>query len=198
MATRSRLVFASCCLLAASITVARVVSRRPARRQSPVTPAQGKVDAASSKDQAVAVKELDEVAFKKLLQRDAGADHPLLITFWATWCEPCREEFPDLVRIDDEYRQRGLDYVTISLDDVADINKGVPQYLSKIHARMPAYLLNVAEPDTIIAAVDPKWGGELPATFMYDPHGQMVFKHFGKVKPDELRVAIEKQVQAKQ
>ena len=47
-----------------------------------------------------------------------------------------------------------------------------------------------------INSVDPDWGGELPATFLFDKHGQIVFKHKGRINPTELRAAIEKVLSA--
>jgi thiol-disulfide isomerase/thioredoxin len=143
------------------------------------------------------VREMDLAALKKILQRDTGGARPLLVNFWATWCEPCREEFPDLVKIDEQYGAGKLDFITVSLDDVSDIEKGVPQYLQQMRARMPAYLLNVDDPEGVINLVDPKWTGAMPATFLFDSHGALVFKHTGRIKPDELRTAIEAVVAAK-
>jgi thiol-disulfide isomerase/thioredoxin len=45
---------------------------------------------------------------------------PLLVNFWATWCDPCREEFPDLVKIDADYKNK-IDFITVSLDDVEEL-----------------------------------------------------------------------------
>jgi hypothetical protein len=46
--------------------------------------------------------------------------------------------------------------------------------------------------------VDSDWSGALPATFLYDNKGKVVYKHFGRVNPGELRLAIEKQVGSRQ
>ena len=121
-------------------------------------------------------------------------DRPLLVNFWATWCIPCRDEFPDLVKIDGEFRSKGLDFVTVSLDDVSDIKTGVPKFLTEMKATMPAYLLDVKDPEPAINAVDPKWQGDLPATFLYNEKGEVAFKHFGRVDTAELREAIQKLV----
>lgn len=137
-----------------------------------------------------AVREIDVAGLKKLLARDDKPKRPLLVNFWATWCEPCRAEFPDLVKIDGEYRRRGLDFIAVSIDDVAEINTTVPQFLKEMRATMPAYLLNTPEPEAAIAYVDPQWSGSLPATFLYDTQGKIVFKHLGRIKPEELRAAI--------
>jgi thiol-disulfide isomerase/thioredoxin len=117
---------------------------------------------------------------------------PLLVNFWATWCDPCRDEFPDLVKIDADYRPNRIDFVTVSLDEIDVIKTDVPQFLDRMKATMPSYLLNVADPEPAINAVDPKWQGDLPATFLYNVRGEVVYKHFGRVDTTELRAAIEK------
>jgi hypothetical protein len=61
-------------------------------------------------------------------------------------------------------------------------------------ATMPVVLLNMNDPDPAIKFVDPTWGGDMPATFLYNKDGKVVFKHFGKIKPDELRAAIDKEI----
>ncbi|MGI9105565.1 MAG: TlpA family protein disulfide reductase [Pyrinomonadaceae bacterium] len=140
------------------------------------------------------VREIDADGLKKLLGRgDAPGVRPLLVNFWATWCEPCRVEFPDLVKIEADYRGRGPDFALVSADEVAEIKTGVPRFLRRMRATaMPAYLLNATDMQAAIAQVDPQWGGELPATFLFDARGQLVFKHTGRIKPDELREAINK------
>jgi len=139
----------------------------------------------------VVVREIDGASLTAILKRESAA-RPLLVNFWATWCDPCREEFPDLVKLDQQFRPQGLDMIAVSLDDLADIKTAVPKFLRQMRASMPAYLLNVPDPDQIISTVDPKWSGALPATFLYDAEGKVVFKHFGRIKPLELRAAIEK------
>src|SRR5216684_9303790 len=148
--------------------------------------------------QPAGVREIDLDGLKKLIQRDPKDTRPLLINFWATWCDSCREEFPDLVKIDADYRAKGLNFVAVSLDDVADIKSKVEPFLKEMKAAMPVVLLNVNDPEPAIHAVDPTWQGDMPATFLYDKDGKVVFKHFGRIKPDELRSAIAKLTGSKQ
>jgi thiol-disulfide isomerase/thioredoxin len=157
---------------------------------------QVKAQAAAAETAAtVVVRELDQPGLKKLLERGAGKEaRPLLVNFWATWCEPCREEFPDLITIEADYGQRGLDVIFISLDDPSDIKTAVPEFLREVHAeKLNTYLLNMPEPDVAIKEVDPAWQGAvaLPVTFLFDAQGKIVFRHRGRVKPAELRAALD-------
>jgi len=141
------------------------------------------------------VSPIDTEALKGLLTQQR--ERPLLVNFWATFCDPCRDEFPDLVKIDKDYRPHSLDFVTVSLDDFTDIKTSVPKFLDQMNATMPAYLLNVTDPEPAINLVDSRWQGDLPATFLYNEKGEVVYKHIGRVNAAELRAAIEKVVSKK-
>src|SRR3982750_5049173 len=92
---------------------------------------------------APVVKQVGIEAFKRLLPLNSSKlSKPLLVNFWATWCDPCRDEFPDLVKIDAENKGK-IDFITVSLDDLAEINRDVPKFLVEMKAEMPAYLLKV-------------------------------------------------------
>jgi thiol-disulfide isomerase/thioredoxin len=142
------------------------------------------------------VREIDAEGLRKILQRDATQPRPLLINFWATWCGPCREEFPDLVRIGNDYRARNLDFVIVSLDDPGELKTGVPRFLQRMRAPMPAFLLNDDDSNAAISAVDPEWAGGMPATFLLNPGGQVIYKHLGPINPEELRTELEKVMSA--
>ncbi|HEY6436248.1 MAG TPA: TlpA disulfide reductase family protein, partial [Ignavibacteriaceae bacterium] len=51
-----------------------------------------------------------------------------LINVWATWCEPCREEFPDLVELSNTYRKE-IRFIGISADDVDELDSKVIPFL---------------------------------------------------------------------
>ncbi|HEV2863272.1 MAG TPA: redoxin domain-containing protein [Pyrinomonadaceae bacterium] len=146
----------------------------------------------SSAAGAPKVTEIKEADLKSLLGAGAGRERPLLVNFWATWCAPCREEFPDLVEIRGQYGPDALDFVLVSLDDPSEMDKAVPEFLAEARAAaFPSYLLNADDSDAAINLVDPTWSGELPATFLYDRSGALVFKHKGRIKPVELRAALD-------
>jgi thiol-disulfide isomerase/thioredoxin len=144
-----------------------------------------------------AVKEVNAEGLKQLLKRDGAAPKPLLVNFWATWCGPCREEYPDLVKIDKAYKPKGLEFITVTLDDIEDINTKVPEFLKSQKAEMPTFLLNTPEPGDAIALFGSNWSGALPATFLLNRKGEVVYKEFGPVKPAELTAAVEKALSEK-
>ena len=123
---------------------------------------------------------IDLEGLKKLLQPDAKNARPLLVNFWATWCDPCREEFPDLVKIDADYRGKNLNFVTVSLDDVSEIGTEVPKFLKEMKATMPTVLLNVNDPEPAIKSVDAP-GRPVAGTFLTTKTARS-FPHFGKIK----------------
>jgi thiol-disulfide isomerase/thioredoxin len=154
--------------------------------------AQSRVKQPAKPASLIDVQPIDFAGLKELIKRDPEKAQPLLVNFWATWCDPCRDEFPDLVKLDQEYRSKGLQFVAVSLDDVNEIKTSVPKFLQQVGATMPAYLLNVVDPEPAINFVDSQWSGALPATVLYDAQGQVAFKHFGRIKPEELRVALDR------
>lgn len=139
------------------------------------------------------VTQIDEVKLKTLLKPNGK---PILVNFWATWCEPCREEFPDLVKIGADYKGK-LDFITISLDDLEELNRDVPKFLAEMKVEMPAYLLKATNDDAAISSVSKDWQGGLPFTMLINTKGEIVYFKQGKVKPDILRGEIDKLSNAK-
>jgi thiol-disulfide isomerase/thioredoxin len=134
------------------------------------------------------VKQIDEQGLKDLLKPNG---RPVLINFWATWCEPCREEFPDLVRIGTDHVEN-IDLITVSLDESSEIEVGVPRFLEQMRSDSPAYLLKTADQDAAIQIVSKEWQGALPFTILLNAEGEEVYSKQGKFKPDVLVAAIEK------
>src|SRR5206468_6225241 len=58
--------------------------------------------------------ELDANGLAKRIARERG--RVVLVNFWATWCPPCRDEFPDLSRLQRKYASQGLRVLGVSTD----------------------------------------------------------------------------------
>jgi thiol-disulfide isomerase/thioredoxin len=132
---------------------------------------------------------LDQPGYAKLLAAHRGK--VVLVDFWATWCKPCRAEMPDLVKLDQKLRARGFDLVTISADEPGQEGAAL-KVLKDDGVTGPAYLKKVTDDDKFNDAIDPNWGGALPALFLYDRTGKKVRAFIGETPIRNLEAAIEK------
>lgn len=111
--------------------------------------------------------EIRLVSAKELLDVIEGSDaEVVLVNIWATWCMPCREEFPDIVRLYRAYEARGLEVIFVSGDLEADIPQ-VLEFLAQHGVDFPSYL-KVGKDMEFIDDFVPEWSGLLPATFIFD------------------------------
>jgi len=125
---------------------------------------------------------------------------PLLINFWATWCGPCRVEFPELVRIDAEYRAKGLDFVIVSIDNFGAKDMGVADFLKSYESTMPSFLLDLPTRPRIfrnIRQIAPTAQNAFPLTLLYDASGKLVYQKNGVIDAKILRAKIDKVLPSK-
>ena len=134
------------------------------------------------------VTQIDEQGLKELLKPNG---RPLLINFWATWCAPCREESPDLVKIGIDHKDK-IDLLTVSLDELSEINGDVPQFLEQMKSDSPAYLLKTPDESAAIELVSKDWQGALPFTILLNAQGDTIYSKQGKFNSDVLVAEIEK------
>jgi thiol-disulfide isomerase/thioredoxin len=100
------------------------------------------------------------------------------LNFWATFCVPCRAEFPDIVKLQKTYGSQGLQVIEVSMNDATDPSDraAVTKYLNEMQPPFPVYIASSLE-DSFYKGVDPKWekdGEALPMTTIYDRDGNPV------------------------
>jgi thiol-disulfide isomerase/thioredoxin len=101
----------------------------------------------------------------------ASTSRAVLVNVWATWCLPCRKEFPDLVRLARDYAKTGLKVIFVS-GDFAGERSQVEEFLAANGVTGDTYL-KTGKDEEFIDAFDPAWSGALPATFIYDGTGSL-------------------------
>ena len=140
--------------------------------------------------QAKAPKDLaliDASGYQKLLDQYRGK--PLLVTMWATWCEPCRDEYPMLNELARQYAPQGLRVVGISFDDDGDLIL-VRRFVARYKPVFPNYRRRPGEDSGFVRTVLPGWNGALPATFLYTRDGRQIGHIFGEGTRGKYEEAI--------
>jgi thiol-disulfide isomerase/thioredoxin len=123
----------------------------------------------------------------KLRQNPTGK--MLIVTFWATWCGPCVEEFPDLLQTYLMYRSRGVELVTVSVDS-PDAKAGVMQFLTEHHSGVRNLQFASEDLYALQAAFDKHWDSGVPYTIVMAPDGGVIYEEMGEVHLLRLRRAI--------
>jgi len=112
----------------------------------------------------------------------------VLVNVWATWCEPCREEFPDILRVARQYRGDGLRVVLVSGDFPTEEPR-VRQFLADHGVDFTTYLKSGKDME-FVNGIDSTWSGTLPATWVYDGKGIRRAFWGGKAGYDDLNTKI--------
>jgi cytochrome c biogenesis protein CcmG/thiol:disulfide interchange protein DsbE len=94
----------------------------------------------------------------------------VLLDFWATWCDPCREEIPGFVALQNKYGTQGLQVVGVSMDDSPE---PVREYQERFRTNYPIVMGN--------AKIGELYGGilGLPIAFVIGRDGRILAKHVG-------------------
>jgi thiol-disulfide isomerase/thioredoxin len=132
--------------------------------------------AAASPAGAPSVPMIDAAGLKKQLAARKGK--VVVVNFWATWCGPCVEEFPALVKLQKTYKAKGFDLVTISCDEKRDASK-VAAFIGKSGQTGGAFQAKEAVEITgYLKYLEPKLSAEaaigIPRTYVFDRSGKQV------------------------
>ncbi|MCX6135293.1 MAG: TlpA disulfide reductase family protein [Ignavibacteriales bacterium] len=116
------------------------------------------------------VDPIDQAGLTKLIGQRNGKI--LFVNIWATWCAPCVEEFPDLVKLARACKDSGVEVVGISADYPDEVESKILPFLRKQNVPFRTYVAKFKRQEDFINSVDPKWSGALPATLIVDTTGK--------------------------
>jgi thiol-disulfide isomerase/thioredoxin len=108
----------------------------------------------------------------------------VLVNVWATWCTPCREEFPDLLRVQSELGSRGFRLILVSAD-FASQRPAAAAFLASQGVGSPTFAKAQGDQE-FINGLDSRWSGALPACLLFDREGRKVGFWEGKASYDDL------------
>jgi thiol-disulfide isomerase/thioredoxin len=127
--------------------------------------------------------------------RKPGAE-AVLVNVWATWCAPCREEFPDLLHVARELAPKGLRLVLVSVDS-PDSHQEATSFLTSQGVDFPTFI-RTGKDETFVDGLEPQWSGAIPATFLYDAKGTLVRFWEGKASYPVIKKRAQKALDAKE
>jgi thiol-disulfide isomerase/thioredoxin len=131
---------------------------------------------------------IDAQEYQNLVQTYKGK--PLLVTFWATWCEPCRDEYPMLNGLAKQYAPQGLQVVGVDLDQDGDLIL-MRRFLLRYKPVFPNYRKKQGGEDAFVQAVLPGWNGSIPASVFYARDGTQIGHIVGAGSREKYDAAIQ-------
>jgi thiol-disulfide isomerase/thioredoxin len=144
--------------------------------------------AARKMSKAATMPLIDADGYHRVLEKYRGK--PVMVNFWATWCEPCRYEFPLIVQLAHQYQSKGLVVLGVNLDDDSDMHL-VRDFLAKTQPPFPSYRQKPGiDVDAFYRDVNPAWTGTMPQTIFYDRDGKMAGYFFGGQSHEAFEAAI--------
>jgi len=114
----------------------------------------------------------------------------IIVNFWATWCSPCREEMPELIALQQSYRDKNVVVLGIALDEPAQ----VAQYLKDTPVNYPIVAAEAA--GSMLSEQLGNDKGVLPYTVIIDADGKIVSTHFGRITKAIIEASIQPLVSA--
>jgi thiol-disulfide isomerase/thioredoxin len=113
----------------------------------------------------------------------------LVVNFWAAWCDPCRDEIPEFVRLQNELAAQGVQFIGIAIEP-PDRLKQVLAFVGEMRVNYPNLLGDYDAMALAQEAGNPT--GALPFTMVMDRQGRLADAHLGRLNETKLRSMIKK------
>ncbi len=132
---------------------------------------------------------IEPVSAEELVGEVRAADaEVVVVNFWASWCVPCRKEFPDFMEFARDHADDGVAvrFVTVDFEDEVDL---AAEFLEEMGVTGRTYIRS-GKDGPFIDAIAGEWSGSIPATAVFDGAGNRVAFHEGVLSYDELAALV--------
>jgi thiol-disulfide isomerase/thioredoxin len=122
------------------------------------------------------------------IQKVENKGNPIVISFWATWCKPCKKELNNIAEVYEDWQdETGVKLIAISIDDTRSMGKVAP-YVNSSDWDYEVYLDPNGDLKRAMGV------STVPHTFLLNAKNEIVWQHRGYVEgdEDELLEQIEK------
>ena len=109
----------------------------------------------------------------------------VVLNFWATWCEPCQDELPRLSKLSQNYNEKNIQFVAVSIDTARDREKIEP-LLRRLNVSLEVW--TGADLDTLEKF---GLGNVVPGTVLIDEKGQVITRVMGEARDEDVRAPLE-------
>ena len=109
----------------------------------------------------------------------------LIINFWATWCPPCLKEIPDFIALQNEFKDKNIQFIGIALED----QQTVADYHAKMNINYPILIAEFTG-----AQMARLWGNVLntvPFTVVINPEGEIIHRQMGEFSKQQILSIIQ-------
>jgi len=129
---------------------------------------------------------------KEIIQSYEG-EKAVLVNFWATWCLPCKREFPHLLELREKYSDR-FELIFVSAD-FEEARQEAREFLKDQDVDFKTYF-KTEKDNEFITAVSENWSGALPFTMIFDKNGNLVNEWEGAASLNRFETELTKAFEA--
>jgi len=116
----------------------------------------------------VSAQEVRKVKITEVEKIITESKTPMIVNVWATWCVPCVEEMPYILKEVKEHSKDSLQLLLVSLDFEESFPDDIIKFMKKRKINASTLWLDESNADYFCPKIDPKWSGAIPATLFID------------------------------
>lgn len=99
-----------------------------------------------------------------------------VVNFWATWCAPCVKELPYFEEINQEYKDKDVEVLLVSLDFPRNYESKLKPFIAKRNLKSEVVAFDDVDQNRWIPAINKDWSGAIPATIIYNKEKRQFYE----------------------